>query len=164
MATTTSLPLATRPSLVRPIVLGGVCLFIGQFLQTSIVYGILQGSPFLSIWQYLASGVMGMAAFEGGIATAVLGLLIHLIVSVVIAAVFILAADRIPLLRRHPIAGSLLYGFGVFVVMNMLVIPLSAAPALPTPALPWLIEALVEHIVVVGLPLGILARRNTNSH
>jgi uncharacterized membrane protein len=160
MVTASSLPIAARRSLVRPIVLGGICLFIGQFLQTSIVYGLLQGSPFLSIWQYLASGILGMAAFEGGIAIAVLGLFIHLIFSVVIAGVFVLAADRIPLLRRHPIAGSLLYGFGVFVVMNMIVIPLSAAPPLPPPALPWLIEAVIEHVVVVGLPLGIIVQRN----
>src|SRR5690349_6773405 len=111
MATVSSLPLAVRRSLVRPIVLGGIFLFIGQFLQTSIVYGLIQGSPFLSIWQYIASGILGMAAFEGGIATALLGLFIHLIISVVIAGVFVLAADRIPLLRRNPIAGSLLYGF-----------------------------------------------------
>jgi hypothetical protein len=89
---------------------------------------------------------------------------IHLIISLAIAGVFILSADRIPLLRRHPIAGSLLYGFGVFVVMNMIVTPLSAAPPLPAPTLPWLIEAVIEHVVIVGLPLGILVRRNASAN
>ena len=163
MATANSLPLTARPSLRRSIVLGGIILFIGQFLQTSIVYGLIQGSPFLSIWQYITSGILGNAAFAGGIATAVLGLLLHLIFSFVIAAVFILAAARIPLLRRHPIAGALLYGFGVFIVMYMIVIPLSAAPPLPLPALPWLIEIVVDHILVIGLPLGILAQRNADA-
>ena len=116
------------------------------------------------VLQYIASGVLGMAAFEGGIATALLGLLIHFLISIVIAGVFILSAERIPLLRRHPIASALLYGFGVFIVMNMLVIPLSSAPAIPPPTLPWLIEIVVDHMLVVGLPLGILVRRNTNSH
>ena len=163
MATANSLSLTARPSLRRSIVLGGIILFIGQFLQTSIVYGLIQGSPFLSIWQYIASGILGMAAFGGGIATAVLGLLLHLIFSFVIAAVFILAAARIPLLRRHQIAGALLYGFGVFIVMNLVVVPLSAAPPLPAPTAPWLIEAVAEHILGIGLPLGILVWRNATT-
>jgi uncharacterized membrane protein YagU involved in acid resistance len=96
-------------------------------------------------------------------ATAWLGLFFHLIISFVIAAVFILAADRIPLLRRNVIVGSLLYGFGVFIVMNMIITPLSAAPPLPAPTLPWLIEAIIEHTLLVGLPLGILVRRNADS-
>ena len=164
MATVSSLPLTARRSLVRPIVLGGMFIFISQIIHQWITVTLLQGNPFILVWQYIASGILGNAAFEGGIATALLGLFIHLIISLVIAGVFILSADRIPLLRRHPIAGSLLYGFGVFVVMNMIVMPLSAAPPLPAPTLPWLIEAVIEHVVVVGLPLGILVRRNASAN
>lgn len=165
MATTTSLPLAARRSLVRPIVLGGLIIGIVQFvLQEWIVFSLLQQNPLMAVVQYITSGILGNAAFEGGIASALLGLLIHFFISFVIAGVFILSAERIPLLRRYAIAGALLYGIGVFVVMNMLVIPLSAAPAIPTPTLPWLIEIVVDHMLVVGLPLGILVRRNTNSH
>ncbi len=91
-------------------------------------------------------------------------MLIHFFISLVIAGVFILSAERIQLLRRHAIAGALLYGIGVFIVMNMLVIPLSAAPVIPPPTLPWLIEIVVDHMLVVGLPLGILVRRNANSN
>ena len=160
MATASSLSLATRTSLLRPIVLGGMFIFISQIIHQWITVTLVQGNPYILVWQYIASGILGAAAFEGGIATALVGLLLHLIISVVIAGVFILSADRIPLLRRHPIPSSLLYGFGVFVVMNMIVTPLSAAPPLPPPTIPWLVEALIEHIVVVGLPLGILARRN----
>ena len=69
--------------------------------------------------------------------------------------------DRIPLLRRNVILGSILYGFGVFIVMNLIVLPLSAAPALPAPPLWLLIELILQHILLIGLPLGILVRRNT---
>ena len=160
MATVSSLPLTARTSLVRPIVLGGMFIFISQIIHQWITVTLLQGNPFILVWQYIASAILGNAAFEGGIGTALLGVFFHLIISLVIAGVFILAADRIPLLRRHPIAGSLLYGFGVFIVMNMIITPLSAAPPLPAPTLPWLIEAVIEHVVIVGLALGILVRRN----
>jgi hypothetical protein len=46
--------------------------------------------------------------------------------------------------------------------MNLIVVPLSAAPPVPAPTTPWLIEAVVEHILGVGLPLGILVWRNAN--
>ncbi len=150
-------------SLLRPIVIGGMFIFIIEIIHQGIVVTLMQKTPFILIWQYIASGLLGDAAFAGGMATAWLGLFFHLIISFVIAAVFILAADRIPLLRRNVIVGSLLYGFGVFIVMNMIITPLSAAPPLPAPTLPWLIEAIIEHTLLVGLPLGILVRRNADS-
>ncbi|HMO56436.1 MAG TPA: hypothetical protein PKC19_03700 [Roseiflexaceae bacterium] len=159
MATTSSIFPNTRNSLLRTIVLGGMLIFIIQFIHQWVVVTLIQGNPFILVWQYIASGVLGDAAFAGGIATALLGVGFHLIFSFVIAGIFILSADRIPLLHRYIIAGSLLYGFGVFIVMNLVVVPLSAAPPLPAPTTPWLIEAVIEHILGVGLPLGILVRR-----
>ena len=137
-------------------------IFIIQFIHSWIVTTLIQKTPFILVWQYIASGALGMAAFEGSIASALLGVFFHLIISFVIAAVFILSAKRILLLRRYVTAGSLLYGFGVFIVMNMIVTPLSAAPPLPAPTLPWLIEAIIEHVLAIGLPLGILAQRNSS--
>jgi hypothetical protein len=164
MSALVSKPLETRNSLLRPIVLGGMFIFLTQMIHQGIVVTLIQKTPFILIWQYIASGLLGDAAFAGGIATALLGLFFHLIISFVIASVFILAANRIPLLRRNVIVGSLLYGFGVFVVMNMIVTPLSAAPPIPAPILPWLIEAIIEHTFLVGLPLGILVQRNSTTN
>jgi len=161
MSTTSSIALTTRNSLLRPIALGGMIIGIVQLIiQQWLVYSLLEKNPFISVLQYIASGILGNAAFEGGIATALLGVLIHLFISFVIAGVFILSADRIPLLRRYAIAGALLYGFGAFIVMNLIVLPLSAAPPLPAPTMLQLIESVIEHILVIGLPLGILVRRN----
>ena len=163
MSTITSMSLTNRSSLLRPIALGGMFIFISQLIHSWIVPSLIQKTPFIVVLQYIASGALGMAAFEGGIATALLGVFFHLIISFVIAGVFILSASRNPLLRRYAIAGSLLYGFGVFIVMNMVVTPLSATPPLPVPTIPWLIENILELILVVGLPLGILVRRNANT-
>jgi hypothetical protein len=138
-------------------------IFIIQAINMWIVYTLIQKTPFVVSWQYIASGALGLSAFEGGTATALVGVFFHLVISFVIAAVFIIAADRIPLLRRYAIPASLLYGFGVFIVMNMIVTPLSATPPVPAPTLPWLIEANLEHILLVGLPLGMLVQRNINN-
>jgi len=63
-----------------------------------------------SVFQYIASAALGNAAFAGGLGTALLGLLFHYLTSFVIAAIFIVSANRIPLVRRNVIVGSLLYG------------------------------------------------------
>jgi uncharacterized membrane protein YagU involved in acid resistance len=129
-----------------------------------IVYTLIQKTPFVVSWQYIASGALGMPAFEGGTATVLAGVLFHFIISFLIAGVFILAVDRIPFLSRYLIPVSLLYGFVVFIVMNMIVIPLSATPPVPAPTLPWLIQAILEHILLIGLPLGLLVRWNVNNN
>jgi hypothetical protein len=159
---TTHLSSGQKP-LLRSIALGGMYVFVIQaIVQEWFVYSVLQGTPFILVMQYLASGALGNSAFDGGITTALLGVFFHLLVSFVVAGVFILSGDRIPLLSRYPIPGSLLYGFGVFIVMNLVVLPLSAAPPIPAPSMPWLIEAIIETMLLVGLPLGILLRRNSS--
>jgi hypothetical protein len=154
-----------RNSLLRSIAFGG--LFIGA--ADAIIYhwfveSVLAGYPVTSVYQYIASGALGESAFTGGIATALLGVLIHFFVSIVVAGVFILSAGRISLLGRYPVVGSLMYGFGVFIVMEMIVTPLSAAPPLPAPTTSQLIVVILVHLLIIGLPLGILVRRTAHTN
>jgi hypothetical protein len=165
MSTIASTSPTTRNSLLRFSVIAG--LIIGS--TDAIIYhwfitSVLGGVPLITVYQYIASGALGESAFAGGIATALLGVLFHLLFSIVIAGVFILSVDRIPLLQRYVIPGSLLYGFGVFIVMNMIVTPLSATPPIPVPTTSQLIVTIMDHIVVFGLLLGILVRRNVNTN
>jgi hypothetical protein len=161
MSTISSTSPASRNSLLRLSVIGG--LIIGTLhliIQIGFVFSFLGKTPLISVLQYITSGLMGEAAFAGGLTTALLGLILEFAMTVIIAGVFILSADRIPLLRRNVIVGSLLFGFGVFIVMNFIVLPLSAAPAEPAPPIWLLIEIILEHILLIGLPLGILVQRN----
>ena len=165
MSTIASTSLTTRNTLLRLSVIAGLICGAGDvIIYHWFVQNVLGGVPLISLYQYIASGALGESAFAGGISTALLGVLFHFIFSIVIAGVFILAVDRIPLLRRQIIPGSLLYGFGVFVVMNMIVTPLSATPPLPTPTTSELIVAIIVHILVAGLLLGIVVRRNTSAN
>ena len=165
MSTIASISPTTRDSFFRATVIGGLILgMLHLIIQSWFVFSILEKSPFISVLQYVASGAMGNAAFAGGPATALLGLVFDVIMTTIMAGVFILSAHRIPLLRRHVIPGALLYGFGVFVVMNFIVLPLSAAPPLPAPPMWLFIENILVHILLIGLPLGILVQRNANTN
>jgi hypothetical protein len=165
MSTIASTSLSHRNSLLRLSVIAGLIIgFADEIIYHWLVTSVLGAVPLISVYQYIASGALGNSAFAGGIATALVGVLFHYLISIVIAGVFILSANRIPLLRRYLIPGSLLYGFGVFIVMNMIVTPLSATPPLPTPTMSQLIVMILDHILVFGLLLGILVQRNTNTN
>jgi hypothetical protein len=165
MTTIASATLINRNSLLRLSVIGGIISgFLHFLIQQGIVFGLILKTPIISSLQFVASGIMGDAAFTGGLATALLGLVLDFIMITIMAGVFIFSVDRIPLLRRNVILGSILYGFGVFIVMNLIVLPLSAAPVLPAPPLWLLIELVLQHILLIGLPLGILMQRNANVH
>ena len=136
MTTATSTSFNARNSSLRSIVLGGTMIGVLHLIfQDGFVFSFLSQRSFILVIQYIASGAIGNAAFTGGLATALLGLLVHFFISLVVAGVFILSIDRIPLLRRNIIFGSLLYGIGVFVVMYYVVLPLSAAPPVPLQAM-----------------------------
>jgi uncharacterized membrane protein YagU involved in acid resistance len=63
--------------------------------------------------------------------TAALGLFLQWAMSLLIAAIYVIASERLPALKRHWIAGGLAYGIGIFVVMNYVVFPLSAYRRFP---------------------------------
>jgi hypothetical protein len=154
-------PTTSSNSLLHLSVIGGLIAGLLHFvIQQGIVFGLILKTPIISSLQFVASGIMGEAAFTGGLATALLGLVLDFIMITIMAGVFMFSVDRIPLLRRNVIVGSILYGFGVFIVMNLIVLPLSAAPALPAPPLWLLIELVLQHILLIGLPQGILVQRN----
>jgi len=156
---------SNRNSLLRLSVIGGLIISTLHLVlqQWIVVVLIAKLAPsFTVVLQYVASGIMGDAAYAGGLGTFLLGLILEYLMCILIAGIFIFSADRISLLRKNVIVGSLLYGFGVFIVMNFVVQPLSAAATLPVPPMGLVIEIVLEHMLLVGLPLGILVQRNFN--
>jgi len=80
----------------------------------------------LLILHFIAGGLLGKAALAGGAAVELLGLALQWAMSLMIAAVYVVACGWLPILRRHWIGGGLAYGVGIFFVMNYVVVPLSA--------------------------------------
>jgi uncharacterized membrane protein YagU involved in acid resistance len=84
-------------------------------------------SPVL-IAHYIASGVMGKASFSAGAPAACLGVILQWAMSVTIATIYWLVTARMPRLRERWGLGGLLAGIVIFLVMNFIVMPFSAAP------------------------------------
>ena len=166
MSTIASTSPASSNSLLRLSVTGG--LIIGALHVIIQAFGmfvlIVKAATFTVAMQYVASGLLGDAAYAGGFATALLGFILEFVLTTIIAGIFIFSASRISLLQKNVIVGSLLYGFGVFIVMNFVVLPLSHAQILPPPPTWFLIEIILEHMLLIGLPLGILMQRNARAN
>jgi len=86
----------------------------------------------MRILQAIARGLLGSASFEMGVTSAALGLVLQWLMSILIAAIFVFAALRLRVLVQRWIAAGLAYGVVVFIVMNYVVVPLSAVGKVPT--------------------------------
>ncbi len=147
-----------RSGRVRAILAGGLAVAVLDALDAVVAYKLAFGMTPLAIYQFVASGLLGQSAYAGGAATALLGLAMHLLIAFTAAAVFVLASERLPQLRRDAIGWGLAYGVGVFAVMSFGVIPLSRIPA-STPPLPLILNGVIGHALLVGLPIALAARR-----
>jgi hypothetical protein len=141
------------------IVYGG--LTAGAFdAVDAVVYFGSRGAAPDRIAQHVASGLIGRTSFDGGAATIVLGVILHFTVALCIAAVFYVLAVRIPALVRRSVHGGLGFGAVAYFVMTHVVVPLSRAQTSgkPTP-LPVLVNGVVGHAVLIGLPIALWAAR-----
>ena len=111
------------------------------------------------ILQSIASGVLGLSAYAGGGATVMLGLVLHLAMAIIIAGIFAAASVRIKWLGARPVTAGLAYGVGVFVVMNMIVVPLSAFAPRPAHLSLASIAANLAAMLVFGVIVAMLVRR-----
>lgn len=105
------------------------------------------------IFQSVAAGLLGTAAFEGGAATAALGLALHYGNALTMACVYYLAARRWDGLRRRPVRYGAAYGLLLYGVMNYIVVPLSAAGRGSRDPL-WIALSIVVHMFLIGVPIA----------
>lgn len=145
---------ATSLSLPQAIVLGGL---VGATLDLlfAVVFGAVRGIAAGRVLQSVASGLLGSAAYEGGAATALLGIACHVGLSLGWAALLAAACVRIPRLLRHPAWTGIAFGAVVFLAMRLVVLPLSAYPA-PVTFRPLASTLdLASHLFLFGVPVAL---------
>lgn len=123
-----------------------------------VVYGFLFAAKPMPLLQGIASGLLGPKAFNGGAATALLGILCHFLIAFGAAAVYLVASRAMAFLIQHAVVSGAIYGVGVYFFMNRIVLPLSAVAHRPF-SLRLMIVGVVIHIFCVGLPISLTVRR-----
>ena len=123
----------------------------------AIVFFGLRGVTPTGIFQTIASGLLGRVAYQGGLATALLGVAVHYFISFLIVATAVIAARLVPRLAGSPWAWGPVYGLIAYAVMNMVVLPMSSAAVGPPSAI-VVANGLLIHALGVGIPSALTAR------
>ena len=142
-----------------------------RWLQTWLLVGSLDiGCAFIQAWFkthtppdrvliFIASGLLGKAAFSGGMGTIALGLFCHYCIAGIWVALFWWVLKRFPSLNLYPLICGTLFGFLIWLVMNSIILPLSRTPPLP---FSWdrALMAIIILVVAIGLPSALLYPNN----
>jgi uncharacterized membrane protein YagU involved in acid resistance len=149
--------ISPRPSPARWIIAGGLLvgtldlLFAGGFWA-------MRGVPPIRIAQSIAAGVLGDASYDGGAASAWLGVVLHYFIAMMFVLVYWLMARRAAALLQRPVRYGLLYGLLLYLVMNFVVLPLSAAGMPSFNDTSWLVASIAMHLLI-GVLCARFARR-----
>jgi len=147
-----------RHPAVFAILVGG--LIAGAIdITYALGFSAWRGVPPTRLLQSVASGLLGSPAFQGGTATAALGLLLHFLLMLIIAAIFYFASTRLRSLVARPVLWGALYGFVVYWVMNLVVLPLSAFPSAVKFVPIAVITSLIVHAFGIGVPIALASRK-----
>jgi hypothetical protein len=135
-------------------------LIAGVFdLTYAIVFSSLHNVSAIRVIQSVASGLLGNAAFDGGLLTAILGVFLHFFIAFAWASIFYMLSRMIPFLTQHAVLSGLLYGALIYAVMYLIVLPNSAYPIKINFALSRVVINLVAHMFLIGLPIALVVRK-----
>ena len=126
-------------------------------ITSAIIITLLRGGTIMRLMQFIASGLLGREAFQGGVPVAFLGLALHFVIAFGLVTVFYFARGKLSFLRNYSVPSGIIYGLIVFAVMNLIVLPLSAAT--PRHSLSGDLIQIGLHMFVIGLPTSLLLRR-----
>jgi len=123
------------------------------------VYAWIKGVTTVErILQSIASGVFGKKAFEGGIRMAFSGIILHYLIAFIFAIFYFIVYPMFPPLKKNWVVSGLIYGIGVWVVMNLIVRPL-AFPDAATPKWDAIFLGMSILMVMIGLPIAYITHR-----
>jgi len=135
----------------------GLLTAVVDGLFSSLLSVFAYGSTATRLFQGVASVLLGPGAFEGGLATAAVGVAMHVGVAFGWSAVFLFLVLRWSWVRRvlaslHGILEiAALYGPFVWMVMSLAVIP-ALVQRPPTIGIRWWVQ-FIGHIPFVGVPI-----------
>ncbi len=129
MTAAVSPPVPSQPArdLASRIAMAGLAGGAVDFIYASVM-GVTHGRPVLKVWQGVASGWLGKAAGDGGLASGALGVVTHFGIATCMAGAYALMATRLPVLYRRWALCAAVYGVILYGVMYRVVLPLRFGP------------------------------------
>lgn len=112
-----------------------------------------------TVLKYISSAVFDKSAMSSGIEMVFLGLLFHFLIAFIFTVIFSLIFDKLWLWLKNTYVIAIVYGILVWLVMNLLVVPNSAAPKIPFTWNGAIVNCFIL-IICIGLPLSYLFSKN----
>lgn len=144
----------------RPVaaILWGGLLAASFDLTFALVFNGARGVEPIRVLQSIASGWLGRRSFEGGWATAALGVASHYFILLVAAAVYYAASRKLAFLTQRAVLWGVMYGMAIYLFMHLVVLPLSAAPAFKS-SIEGALSDFTVHMFLIGLSISLAVRK-----
>lgn len=145
-----------KKTLLSAIVWAGLLAGTLDIIAACGLFSIRTGQDPTIVLRYVASGALGAQAMTGGWITALLGLVFHFIIAFSWTILFFLILPKFP--SGNWIAYGLLYGVVVWLLMNLVVLPMTRVTMRP---FTWdgAIIGTIVLMLAIGLPVSYLAHK-----
>lgn len=110
------------------------------------------------IFKFIASGVFGDDAFSGGAFIVTAGIFFHYFIAFSWTLIFFILYPKINLPSKYKIIAGLCYGIIVWLIMNLIIVPLSRTPETTFTFKGVLLGALFL-MFFIGLPISLMYHR-----
>lgn len=145
---------------IMPLVITGFVAGTLDGLAAAITYYLSTEKDPLNVYRFVASGVFGTDALSGGVPMAIWGVIFHYVIAAGWTILFFLLSSRISFLLKNWIVSGILYAVFVWIVMNMVIVPLSLVPV-KQGLKEWhdILKGATILILCIGLPISYSARK-----
>ena len=141
--------------LIRYVAIAG---FTAGSLDGLAAIFILSHGDASSIFKFIASGIYGKQAFNGGEGMVLLGIAIHYMIACTVALVYFTLFGHLGIYRKNILVNAVAYGLLIYLFMNIIVLSISNATVPPRTLVSIARNAAIL-IVCVALPIVYIKRR-----
>lgn len=146
-------------AITRTILRAGLVAGILDIIAAILINVVFKGQTTVTkLLQSIASGLIGKAAYDNGIATAILGLLLHFLIAFIFTIIFVLIYPRLKFAHTQPLLTGIIYGILVWLTMNAVVIPIAFSRTFNFDLKTHWLGILVI-ILCVGIPVALISNK-----
>lgn len=149
----------------RTILYSGLLSGTLDILAAILIYAVLlHQTTAVKILQSIASGVFKKEAYTSGSQMAFYGLLLHYFIAFIFSYIYFKIYPHFPFLQKSLLLSGFIYGLFVWIVMNLIVLPI-VFPKLPPKQFdfPLLLSILIL-IFCIGLPIAYVTKKFYTRH
>jgi hypothetical protein len=133
-------------------------------IADALIFSHFRGVAPGRVFQYIASGLIGMQSFQLGSSSVILGIALHYAIALAWTAIFYTASRKFAILLRKPVISGVIYGLAVYLFMNLVALPLSGVPhPIKVASLTSRINGVLAVVFFIGLTISLLIRRESRS-